>query len=90
MNPNSKLIPDEARRALHNLPVLHNHGVAIDMIEFPDMEHIGIRVYVDQITPLDMPAKMQIIERMYLIQKILRSFGVSCSLEKVAGLPPKR
>jgi len=60
------------------------------MIEFPDMEHIGIRVYVDQITPLDMPAKMQIIERMYLIQKILRSFGVSCSLEKVAGLPPKR
>jgi hypothetical protein len=90
LSPNSNVIPEEARRALHNLPVMHNHGVAIDLVEFPEMEHIGIRVYVGQIDPLDTPAKMQIIERMYLIQKVLRSFGVSCSLEKVAGLPPKR
>lgn len=69
---------------------MHNHGVAIDLVEFPEMEHIGIRVYVDQIEPLTMEAKMQIIERMYLIQNVLRSHGVSASLEKVAGLPPKR
>lgn len=90
--PTSVAIPLSARRALHNLgPIgIKGRSIAIDLIEMPEMQHIGIRVYLSQIDPLDTPDKMKVIERMYLMQNILRSHGVSASLEKVPGSPPPR
>jgi hypothetical protein len=84
-------VPIAARRAIHNLgPIGLKVPVTIDLIEMPEMQHIGIRVYLDQIAPLDLPDKMKVIDRMNLMQSILRGYGVSCSLEKVLGSPPKR
>jgi hypothetical protein len=90
--PTSVQIPIQARRALHRLgPIgLEGQTIVIDLIEMPEMQHIGIRVYLDQIAPLNHTDKMKVIERMYLMQSILRSNGVSSSLEKVIGSPPKR
>jgi hypothetical protein len=90
--PTSIEIPIAARRALHRLgPIgLEGPSITIDLIEMPELQHIGIRVYLDQIAPLTFPDKMKVIERMNLMQAILRGHGVSCSLEKVLGSPPKR
>lgn len=90
--PTSVDIPIAARRAMHRLgPIgLEGRTIAIDLIEMPEMQHIGIRVYLDQIAPLNFSDKMKVIERMNLMQTIMRSHGVSCSLEKVLGSPPKR
>lgn len=89
--PTSVTVPMTARRAIHRLgPIGASRPVTIDLIEMPEFSHIGIRVYLDEIAALDFPDKMKVIERMNLIQTILRSNNVSASLEKVEGSPPVR
>lgn len=86
--PDNNLIPEAAKRALHNLPVFERRGLAFDLIEYPTMGHVAIRCYLGQLAPLDVQERVKVFERLVLMQGILRSFGVSASIEKVEGLPP--
>ena len=87
--PNSEpLIPFEAHRALREVPAFYDEEIVIDIVEYEELNHVGIRCYQGQL--LDMPEdkKRHLYQRMILMSKILSHHKVSHSLEKVEGLPP--
>lgn len=88
--PNSEppVIPFDAHRALRNVPSFYDHEVVIDLVEYPDERHVGIRCYQGQLARMTEESKRHLFERMVLMLKILRGYNVSASLEKVEGNPP--
>jgi hypothetical protein len=85
---NKRIIPEDARRALHNIPAFYKKGVVIDLIEYEIEEHIGVRCYQNQVAGMPVEDRARLFERMNLMVGILRQHGVSASTEKVRGNPP--
>ena len=83
------LVPEAAKRALHNMPAFSNKGVVIDLVEYPDFGHVAVRAYQGQLAKLPVEERQKVYERMGMMITILRTFGISASMEKVAGVPPK-
>jgi hypothetical protein len=83
------LVPEAARRALHNLPKSGlKSGIVIDLVEYPEMGHVGVRCYSNQVAQVTVEERVKLFERMGVMVNVLKSFGVSASLEKVPGGPP--
>lgn len=85
-----ELIPDQARREIHNLPVTKKSGIVIDLVEYQDIDHVGVRMYENDLGKVPVENRLRAFEHANVIVNILRSHGVSSSLEKVAGDPPTR
>jgi hypothetical protein len=83
------IIPLAAKRALHNLPKSEDSlELVIDLIEYPELDHVGVRCYGDQVASVPVMTRMRLFERMVMMQKVLQTWNVSVSLEKVPGKPP--
>jgi hypothetical protein len=82
------LVPEAAKRALHNLPKFGVNGVVIDLVEYPSMGHVGVRCYQNQVAGMTIEQRLKLFERMNTMVTILKSFGVTASFEKVPGGPP--
>lgn len=84
-----ELIPLAVRKELHNIPVTKKSGIVIDVVEYPEIEHVGIRTYENDLGRVPVEQRMHGFEHANLMVQILRSHGISAALEKVEGEPPK-
>lgn len=82
------IIPFEAHRALHNVPAFYDKGIVIDIVEYPEPRHVGVRCYEGQVARMNVEDRAALYERMKMMVGILRSYQVSASMEKVGGNPP--
>jgi hypothetical protein len=89
MSGTAELIPNHVRRELKNLPVTKKSGIVIDIVEYPEMAHVGIRTYEGDLGRVPVEQRMRGFEHANLMVQVLRSHGISAALEKVEGAPPK-
>jgi len=82
-----------------NKPVFYNKEMAkkirelkspardlkMDIVKYPDF--LAIRLYEDNFIQYDGSLKMQIIEYIEMVKRVVESFGVRCELE---GVPSER
>jgi hypothetical protein len=61
----------------------------VDMVEYPG-NHIGVRVYENQLMELDESRRVTSMEFLNQIRLIIESFGATCFVEGVPGDPPKK
>jgi hypothetical protein len=86
---NTGLIPEAAKRALHNLPKFNNgEKIIIDLVEYPELAHVGVRCYQEQLDGVSVEVRLRVFERMAMMVKVLATWNVSASMEKVPGKPP--
>jgi hypothetical protein len=84
------LIPHNVKQQLHNLPVSKKTGVVIDLIEYEDMDHVGVRTYEYDLGKMTIEERLAAFEHVNIIVATLRANGISAVMEKVAGSPPGR
>jgi hypothetical protein len=58
------------------------------VVEYPNM--LTIRIYENNIMQFSVDQRVNILEYLELLQHVVRSFGVDCELEGVAGDVPRR
>jgi hypothetical protein len=64
--------------------------LTVDVVTHPD--YLGLRVYEDEIMEYDVTQRMNIMEYLLMLKKIVDSFGVRCEIEGAKGrvkLPKK-
>lgn len=59
------------------------HDLKIDIVKYPDF--LAIRLYEDNFARYDGSIKMQVIEYVEMVKKILESYGVRVELEGKPG-----
>jgi hypothetical protein len=84
-----ELIPLSVRKELHNIPVTKKSGIVIDLIEYRDLDHVGVRTYQNDLAKRPIEGRLAAFEHANLIVQVLRSHGISAALEKVEGSPPR-
>jgi hypothetical protein len=70
--------------------VTKKSGIVIDLVEYRDLDHVGVRFYENDLGAVPVENRLRAFEHGNLIVNILRSHGISASLEKIAGNPPNK
>lgn len=66
------------------------HGLIVDVVEYPQMNYLALRVYRPNIEDFSEPDKMRILESLYATRDAIRDTGTNCHIEGVENAPPNR